>query len=248
MNLLEVTNISKNYPAFSLKNISFQIPEGQIIGLIGINGAGKTTILKALLNLIPIDHGNVVMFEKLFLENELACKQQTGVVLGGIDFYKEKKISDITKVTQRFYADWDEAGYQKFLKLFSLDPTKKIKELSAGMRVKYLIALALSHQAKLFIFDEPTSGLDPVSRDELIEIFLQIVKHGDKSILFSTHITSDLEKCADAIIYIKEGELIKAAPKEEFIAYFQTLKRLDETEPLSLEDIMVRMEGKQYDF
>lgn len=248
MNLLEVTNISKNYPAFSLKNISFQIPEGQIIGLIGINGAGKTTILKALLNLIPIDHGNVVMFEKLFLENELACKQQTGVVLGGIDFYKEKKISDITKVTKRFYADWDEAGYQKFLKLFSLDPTKKIKELSAGMRVKYLIALALSHQAKLFIFDEPTSGLDPVSRDELIEIFLQIVKHGDKSILFSTHITSDLEKCADAIIYIKEGELIKAAPKEEFIAYFQTLKRPDETEPLSLEDIMVRMEGKQYDF
>lgn len=248
MNLLEVTELSKNYPTFKLKNVSFQVPEGQIIGLIGVNGAGKTTILKALLNLIPVDHGNVRMFEQVFLENELACKQKTGVVLGGIDFYKEKKVKDITEVTKRFYEDWDEAAYQKFLTLFSLESNKKIKELSAGMKVKYLIALALSHQAKLFIFDEPTSGLDPVSRDELIEIFLQIVKNGDKSILFSTHITSDLEKCADGIVYIKEGELVKAAPKGEFIDHFQKLKEPDETEALSLEDIMVRMEGKHYDF
>lgn len=248
MNLLEVTELTKNYPTFSLENVSFHVPEGQIIGLIGVNGAGKTTILKALLNLIPVDHGSVMMFEKIFLENELDCKQKTGVVLGGIDFYKEKKIKDITKVTKRFYHDWDEGAYQKYLKLFSLEPNKKIKELSAGMKVKYLIALALSHQAKLFIFDEPTSGLDPVSRDELIEIFQQIVKNGDKSILFSTHITSDLEKCADAIIYIKEGELVKAAPKKEFIDYFQKLKQPDETSALSLEDIMVRMEGKHYDF
>lgn len=248
MNLLEVTELTKNYPTFTLENVSFQVPAGKIIGLIGVNGAGKTTILKALLNLIPVDHGKVTMFEKYFLENEQSCKQKTGVVLGGIDFYKEKKVKDITMVTKRFYDDWDEAAYQKFLTLFSLDPNKKVKELSAGMRVKYLIALALSHQAKLFIFDEPTSGLDPVSRDELIEIFLQIVKDGDKSILFSTHITSDLEKCADAIVYIKEGKLVKEAPKQEFIAYFQKLKRPDETAMLSLEDIMVRMEGKHYDF
>lgn len=248
MNLLEVTELTKNYPTFSLKNVSFQVPEGKIIGLIGVNGAGKTTILKALLNLIPVDHGKVMMFEKLFLENELSSKQKTGVVLGGIDFYKEKKIKDITTVTKRFYADWDETAYRRYLKLFSLDPNKKVKELSAGMKVKYLIALALSHQAKLFIFDEPTSGLDPVSRDDLIEIFQQIVKNGDKSILFSTHITSDLEKCADAIIYIKDGELIKDAPKKEFVDYFQYLKHPGETEALSLEDIMVRMEGKQYDF
>lgn len=248
MYLLEVTELTKNYPMFSLKNVSFQIPKGKIVGLIGVNGAGKTTILKALLNLIPLDHGHVRMFETLFLENELSCKQKTGVVLGGIDFYKEKKIKDITKVTKRFYADWDETAYQKYLKLFSLEPNKKVKELSAGMKVKYLIALSLSHQAQLFIFDEPTSGLDPVSRDELLEIFQQIVKNGDKSILFSTHITSDLEKCADAIIYIKEGELIKDAPKKEFIDYFQYLKQPDEMEALSLEDIMVRMEGKHYDF
>lgn len=248
MTLLEVKDHEKEYSSFSLKNVSFQIPSGKIVGLIGVNGAGKTTILKALLNLIPIDQGEVEMFETIFLENELSCKQKIGVVLGGIDFYKEKKIKDITKVTKRFYTDWDENAYQKYLTLFSLEPNKKVKELSAGMKVKYLIALALSHQAKLFIFDEPTSGLDPVSREELLDIFQQIVKNGDKSILFSTHITSDLEKCADSIIYIKEGELIKDAPKKEFVDYFQYLKRPDETEALSLEDIMVRMEGKHYDF
>jgi ABC-2 type transport system ATP-binding protein len=132
MNLLEVSELSKRYPTFSLNNVSFHIPKGEIVGLIGVNGAGKTTILKALLNLIPVDHGKVTMFEQLFLENERACKQKIGVVLGGIDFYKEKKISDITAVTKRFYTDWDEAAYQKFLTLFSLEPTKKIKELSAG--------------------------------------------------------------------------------------------------------------------
>lgn len=248
MTLLEVKDLEKEYSSFSLKNVSFQIPSGKIVGLIGVNGAGKTTILKALLNLIPIDQGEVEMFETIFLENELSCKQKIGVVLGGIDFYKEKKIKDITKVTKRFYTDWDENAYQKYLTLFSLKPNKKVKELSAGMKVKYLIALALSHQAKLFIFDEPTSGLDPVSREELLDIFQQIVKNGDKSILFSTHITSDLEKCADSIIYIKEGELIKDAPKKEFVDYFQYLKRPDETATLSLEDIMVRMEGKHYDF
>ncbi|MGH1831305.1 ABC transporter ATP-binding protein [Enterococcus gilvus] len=248
MNLLEVSELSKKYPTFSLNNVSFHIPKGEIVGLIGVNGAGKTTILKALLNLIPVDHGKVTMFEQLFLENERACKQKIGVVLGGIDFYKEKKISDITAVTKRFYTDWDEAAYQKFLTLFSLEPTKKIKELSAGMRVKYLIALALSHQATLFIFDEPTSGLDPVSREELLAIFQQIVKDGGKSILFSTHITSDLEKCADTIIYIKEGVLVKAAPKKEFIASFQTLKRPEDVGALTLEAIMVRMEEKHYDF
>ena len=248
MNLLEVSELSKKYPTFSLNNVSFHIPKGEIVGLIGVNGAGKTTILKALLNLIPVDHGRVTMFEQLFLENERACKQKIGVVLGGIDFYKEKKISDITAVTKRFYTDWDEAAYQKFLTLFSLEPTKKIKELSAGMRVKYSIALALSHQATLFIFDEPTSGLDPVSREELLAIFQQIVKDGGKSILFSTHITSDLEKCADTIIYIKEGVLVKAAPKKEFIASFQTLKRPEDVGDLTLEAIMVRMEEKHYDF
>lgn len=248
MVLLEVKNITKAYPNFAIRGINFSIPKGKIIGLIGKNGAGKSTTLKAILNLIPIDHGEIEMFGKDFLTEEINCKQNLGVVLGSFDFYKEKKIKDITKVTKRFYPNWDETAYQKYLAEFSLDPEKKVKELSAGMQVKYSIVLALSHQAKLLIFDEPTSGLDPVSRDDLIMIFLQLVKNGERSILFSTHITSDLEKCADAILYIKEGKLIKAAPKAEFIQSYQYLKTAEETQELSLEEIMIRMEGKQYDF
>lgn len=248
MTLLDVKNITKEYPSFAIREISFVIPKGKIIGLIGKNGAGKSTTLKSILNLVPIDQGEIKMFNKDFLTEEIYCKQHLGVVLGSFDFYKEKKIKDITKVTKRFYSNWDEATYQKYLSAFSLDQEKKVKELSAGMQVKYSIALALSHQAQLLIFDEPTSGLDPVSRDDLITIFLQIVKNGERSILFSTHITSDLEKCADDILYIREGALIKAAPKAAFIDSFQYLKTPEDTHDLSLEEIMIRMEGKHYDF
>ncbi|MBL1224066.1 ABC transporter ATP-binding protein [Enterococcus sp. BWR-S5] len=248
MPLLDVKNITKEYPSFAIRDISFTIPKGKIIGLIGKNGAGKSTTLKSILNLVPVNQGKIEMFGKNFLTEEIYCKQQLGVVLGSFDFYKEKKIKDITKVTKRFYSQWDESVYQKYLAAFSLDSEKKVKELSAGMQVKYSIALALSHQAKLLIFDEPTSGLDPVSRDDLISIFLQIVKEGQRSILFSTHITSDLEKCADDILYIKDGHLIKAAPKAEFIDSFQYLKTAEDTHDLSLEEIMIRMEGKHYDF
>ena len=116
-----------------------------------------------------------------------------------------EKLSDITAVTKRFYENWDDNAYQRYLEAFSLDPNKRVKELSAGMKVKYMIVLALSHNARLLIFDEPTSGLDPVSRDELLGLFRQLVRDGERSILFSTHITSDLEKCADDITYIKDG-------------------------------------------
>lgn len=248
MNLLTARNITKKYSSFTLDNVDLTIPNGKIIGLIGKNGAGKTTLLKAILNLIPIDQGKIAFFDKDYLADEIFWKQQTGVVLGGIEFYKEKQIKTIAEVSKRFYVHWQEETFQKYLQQFQLDPEKKIKELSAGMKVKFAIALALSHQAKLFIFDEPTSGLDPVSRDDLLEIFLQLVKDRNRGILFSTHITSDLEKCADEIVYLKDGQLVKAAEKNDFITAFQKLRKTDEDQPLTLEDIMVRMEGKHYDF
>lgn len=158
-----------------------------------------------------------------------------------------KKLSDITAVTKRFYPNWDERAYQRYLDTFELDPTKRVKELSAGMRVKYMIALALSHHAELLIFDEPTSGLDPVSRDDLLHLFRQLVKTGERSILFSTHITSDLDKCADDITYIKDGTLLKSAEKFEFIQSFQHLRRPDEKGELTLEEIMIRTERSSYD-
>lgn len=217
------------------------------MGLIGRNGAGKTTTLKSILNLVKPDNGTVTMFGRDFYANEESCKQQIGVVLGGIDFYSHKKLTHITAVTKRFYQEWDEDAYQKYLKMFSLDPEKRVKELSAGMQVKFMVALALSHNAKLLIFDEPTSGLDPVSRDDLLNLFRQLVKDGSRSILYSTHITSDLEKCADDITYIKDGKLLRSAEKSQFIESFQFLKELDEEGPLTLEEIMIRTERRTYD-
>ncbi|MGG5329130.1 ABC transporter ATP-binding protein [Enterococcus sp. AZ163] len=246
MDLLKIEGLTKHYSSFTLEDISFALPKGQIMGLIGKNGAGKSTTLKSLLNLVHPDSGKIEMFGKDFLDNEKACKQQMGIVLGGIDFYEQKRVSLITKVTKRFYPTWDESAYEKYLSVFSLDPQKKGKDLSAGMKVKYMIALALSHDAKLLILDEPTSGLDPVSRDDLLELFQHLVQGGERSILFSTHITSDLEKCADSITYIKEGKMVANAPKEVFLHSFDYLKKPDE-HALSLEEIMIRTERKSYD-
>ncbi|WP_312815118.1 ABC transporter ATP-binding protein [Sedimentibacter sp.] len=247
MNILSVQGITKHYPGFTLRDISFSLPQGRIMGLIGKNGAGKTTTLKSMLNMVRPDSGVIEMFGRSFTENEENCKQNIGVVFGEIDFYKHKKLSVITSVTKRFYRNWDEEAYQKYLKAFALDQQKRVKELSSGMKVKYMLALALSHNAKLLILDEPTSGLDPVSRDDLLGLFRQLVKDGERSILFSTHITSDLEKCADDITYIKDGKLLKSAEKSTFIQSFQNLKELGENGELSLEEIMIRTERRSYD-
>ncbi len=247
MNILSVQGITKRYTSFTLHDITFSLPQGRIMGLIGNNGAGKTTTLKSMLNLVRPDSGEIKMFGRSFMKNEESCKQNIGVVLGEIDFYKHKKLAVITTVTKRFYRNWDEEVYQKYLKAFALDPQKRVKELSSGMRVKYMLALALSHNARLLILDEPTSGLDPVSRDDLLGLFRQLVKDGERSILFSTHITSDLEKCADDITYIKDGKLLKSAEKSVFIQSFQNLKEPGENGQLSLEEIMIRTERRNYD-
>ncbi|MHC5216433.1 ABC transporter ATP-binding protein [Enterococcus sp. LJL128] len=243
--LLEVHNLTKKYPKFTLERISFSLQEGKIMGLIGKNGAGKSTALKAMLNMVSPDEGTIRMFDTDFRKEEARCKQKIGVVLGGIDFYQYKKLSDITSVTRRFYKEWDDHAYQKYMEMFDLDAGKRVNQLSAGMKVKYLITLALSHHADLLIFDEPTSGLDPVAREDLLDLFKYLVKDGKRSILFSTHITSDLDKCADNITYIKNGRILLSAAKETFIKSFQQLKKPNEQE-LSLEEIMIRTERRNY--
>lgn len=246
MNALHVENLTKKYPRFTLEGVSLTLERGRIMGLIGKNGAGKTTALKAILHLISPDGGRIEILGLPCPERELECRQKLGVVLGGIDFYRDKKLSAITNVTRRFYREWDEAAYRRYLEEFALDPDKRVRELSAGMRVKYLVALALSHHAELFLFDEPTSGLDPVSRDELLELFHALVKDGKRSILFSTHITSDLEKCAGDITYIKDGKILASAEKEVFMQSFQHLRTPEDAAPLTLEDIMVRTERRTF--
>ena len=245
--VLRVQGLCKHYPGFALKNVSFSLAPKHIMGLIGKNGAGKSTTLKSILNMVPLENGKIEIFQKDFYKYEKACKQQIGVVFGGIDFYPLKKLSAITAVTQKFYANWDQTQYQKYIKRFALDESKKFKELSNGMKVKYLLALALSHPAELLILDEPTSGLDPVSRDELLHMFRQIVKNENCSILFSTHITSDLDKCADDITYIQNGRVLKSADKDTFLRSFEHLKTPEDTGPLTLEEIMLRTERSEWD-
>ncbi len=210
MHLLEVRNLEKRYPTFTLDKVSFSLDPGYIMGFIGRNGAGKTTTMKAMLNLIHRDGGQVFLNGRNFFENEQACKSEIGFVMGEFGCYRNVALKKITDVTRRFYPHWDQAAYETYLRRFALEEGKKVKELSAGMRVKYALALALSHDARLLILDEPTSGLDPVSRDDLLDVFRGLIEDGNRSILFSTHIISDLEKCADYITYIKGGKILSS--------------------------------------
>ncbi len=245
--LLKFEGLCKRYPGFALEDVSFSLAAGRIMGLIGKNGAGKSTTLKAALNMVSPQSGTVTMFGQDFYRHEKECRQRVGVVFGGIDFYPLKRLSAITAVTRRFYADWDDAQYRTYLRRFALDESRKFKELSNGMKVKYLLALALSHHACLLILDEPTSGLDPVSREELTHIFRHIVKSEGCAILFSTHITSDLDRCADDITYIQNGQVLQSADRETFLRSFDHLKTPEDTGPLTLEDIMLRTERSGWD-
>lgn len=217
MKILEVKNITKEYPSFKLDDVSFDIEEGSICGFIGRNGAGKTTTLKGIMGLIHLNSGQIKVFGRDMYECEAENRQEIAFALSEMNFYPDAKIATLTKVTSKFYKNWNQDTYLKLCKRFSLDQNKKVKELSSGMKVKYNLAVALSHGARLLILDEPTSGIDPVSRDEILDIFKMIVKDGKRSILFSTHITSDLEKCADHIVYIKKGKIISSKEKMDFI-------------------------------
>jgi len=224
MESLFVENLSKRYENFSLKNVSFSLESGYIMGYIGANGAGKTTTLKSILGLVQKDGGTVRVLGMDFDKSELEIKQHIGFMFGGVDYYAKTRIRNITGVVRRFYTDWDDSIYDKYMKRFALDENKRPSELSNGMRIKYSLVLALSHHAKLLLLDEPTSGLDPVARDNLLELFQEFIEDGERSILFSTHITSDLEKCADFITYIENGKIIESRAKDDLIHAYRVVK------------------------
>ena len=230
MKVLSVDRISKEYPGFLLQNVSFAVEEGTIMGFIGRNGAGKTTTLKTILNKVPIKEGTVEYFGLDLKDHETAIKQRIGYAGGTVDYYKKKKIRKLIDITKRFYTHWDDEIYKKYMEMFSLDENKMPSQLSEGMKVKLNLVIALSHGAELLILDEPTSGLDPVSREELLGIFKYLKSKG-VSILFSTHIISDLEKCADEITYIREGKIVYTGSMLGFTGNENTL-----------EDVMLRYE------
>lgn len=215
--MLKVTKLNKSYPNFRLKDVSFEIPVGYITGFLGMNGAGKTTTIKSILNITHPDSG-LIEFDGLNMEqNELEIKQNVGFMLGAFDYFPKNVIAEISRIYSQFYPNWDEKIYNEYIKKFKIDEQKKVNELSAGMKVKYGLALALSHHAKILLLDEPTSGLDPIARDELLDIFREIIQDGETGILFSTHITSDLDKCADYVLMLKNGEIIANATKDDLI-------------------------------
>ena len=234
MKVVEVENLSKQYPSFLLDNVSFSIEAGHIAGFIGRNGAGKTTTIKSMLNLVHPSSGTVRYFGLPLLGNESELKQRIGYSTGTVNYYPRKKIADIVAVSSLFFSQWNERAYQKYLDMFQLDESKSPSELSEGMKVKLNLLLALSHDAQVLILDEPTSGLDPFSRDDLLCLFSDLTSEG-VSILFSTHITSDIEKCADDIIYIRGGKIVSSLSKDDFA---ETYKKSGE----NLEDAILRLE------
>ena len=212
MAILDVNHICKSFGPFAIKDISFEIEPGYIVGFIGRNGAGKTTTLKSILGVTKVDSGSVTYMGKSTADSNV--KQELGIILGEFTYYRHVKIAKLTKAVKRFFVNWNDDTYNEYIRRFGIDENKRVKELSSGMKVKYSLAIALSHEAKLLILDEPTSGLDPISRDEILDIFRSIVADGEHSILFSTHITSDLDKCADYVIYIKNGEITMSGDRE----------------------------------
>ena len=234
MSIVEVRGLVKQYPSFELSGVSFDVRESRITGFIGRNGAGKTTTIKSMLNLIHPDSGTVSFFGKPMAMNEAEIKKRIGYSTGTVNWYPRKRIRDIVQVVKRFYDTWDDEAYRKYLNLFSLDESKMPIELSEGMKVKFNLLLALSHKCEVLILDEPTSGLDPFSRGELLDIFSELKSDG-VAVFFSTHIISDIEKCADDIVYISKGKVIAATSEKEFTGMY--------SEPgESLEETMLRME------
>ena len=234
MDVVELKDVCKTYPAFKLNGVSFSLKKGRITGFIGRNGAGKTTTIKSMLNLIHTDSGEIDYFGMPLKGNETEIKQRIGYSTGTVSWYPRKTIGQIIDVTRAFYDSWDEEACRRYMELFNLDENKKPMELSDGMKVKCNLMFALSHGAEVLILDEPTSGLDPFSRDELLDLFITLKEHG-VTILFSTHITSDLEKCADDIIYISRGEIRADCSKTDFMSDYGK-------EGETLEEIFLRME------
>lgn len=223
-NIIEIKNLSKNYKGFSLNNINLSLESGYIMGFIGPNGAGKSTTIKLLMNLIQKDSGSIKIFGLDNVAHNISIKERIGFVYDENHFYEDLTVSEMAKIIRPFYSRWDEPLFQQYVKQFNLPLKKKIKVLSKGMKMKFSLAIALSHHAELLIMDEPTSGLDPLIRRELLDILQSVMNDENKAVFFSTHITSDLDKIADYITLINEGEIVFCKTKDELLEEYCLVK------------------------
>ena len=239
-NILSVQNLTKEYPGFCLDHVSFSIPKGSIMGLIGENGAGKSTAIYAILDLIRKDSGSVSFLGKDFTGEHVKLKEEIGVAFDNLGFYETTTPRQAGKFSSLIYSRWDAGLYRSYLQKFQISEKKEIRKLSKGMKAKLGIALALSHHPKLLILDEATSGLDPVMRDEILDVFLDFVQDENHSILMSSHISSDLEKIADYITFLHKGKILFSREKDELIYRYgivrcgeETFRSMDKKEALA---------------
>ena len=247
-NILEVCGLNKRYGDFALKDISFYLPDGCITGFVGINGAGKTTTLRSILGLTNKVSGNINFFGMDMDGNESEIKDHIGIVLDEGCFYEELTLSEMKNVIAPAYRNWCEQDFIDYMEQFSLNPKHKINTLSKGMRMKYSLALALSHKAELLIMDEPTSGLDPLVRSQLLNILKDYMGKGGKGVFFSTHITSDLEKIADVLIMIDGGEIVFQEEKDQLLDSYRIIKGSTEKLNTDTRKYFLNIEESAYSF
>ena len=223
-NAIEIKGVTKRYEGFTLDNVSFCVPKGCIMGFIGQNGAGKTTTIRSILNITNIDAGEIRLLGLDHMENETEIKKRIAVVFDELPFHDVFNAKDMARIFEGFYEEWDNFVYQQYIERFGLPLKKKIGQFSKGMKMKLQIACALSHNAELLIMDEATTGLDPVVRDEILHIFQEYLQDGERSILMSSHITSDLEKIADMVTFIDKGKILLTGYKDEIVESHGILK------------------------
>lgn len=225
-NILTLENVNKKYEKsnFSIRNISFSLPEGSILGFIGENGSGKSTTMNCILNVLRKDSGKIEIFGKEMSDEDTDIRENIGVVYDSNNFPEHLTVEQLADIFEKIYSKWDNDCFEEYMQRFSLPKSQKIKTYSRGMSMKLAIAVALSHESKLLILDEATSGLDPIMRDEILDVLLEFVKQENHSILLSSHITSDLEKIADYIVFIHDGEIILNKTKDELIYEYGVIR------------------------
>jgi len=223
--ILDVRMLNKSYiGGFSIRDVAFFMPEGCITGFIGVNGARKTTVIRSILGLSARDSGQIQFFGLDFDKNERQIKDRIGVVLDAESFYEDLSLAEMKDIIAPSYTRWSEAEFREYLDRFELHPKQKIKLLSKGMKVKYSLALALSHKAELLIMDEPTSGLDPLIRSQVLKILTEYMEKGGRGVLFSTHILSDLDKITDMLVMIDNGKIVFQDEKDALLNQYRIVK------------------------
>lgn len=238
-NAIEINNLSKKYEEYVLNKVSFSVPKGSVMGYIGQNGAGKTTTIRSMMNLIPIDEGEIKILGMDYRKSETDIKKRIAVVFDELPVQDIFDAKDLSYIFEGLYEEWNKGTFKEYLDRFEIPEQRKVGKLSKGMKMKLQIALALSHNAELLIMDEPTAGLDPVVRDEILHCFMEYVEDGSKSILLSSHITSDLEKIANCVTYIDKGKILLTGAKDEIIASHAIIRcDKDEVRELDSKDVI----------